>query len=54
MGTWVYGYGYYDPIPVPVLPDGYIFFSIYIHMSIVLSHIRTTNGHLSARYAGNG
>jgi hypothetical protein len=22
-GTWVHGYGYYDPIPVPVLPDGY-------------------------------
>jgi hypothetical protein len=23
MGTWVCGYGYYDPIPIPVLPDGY-------------------------------
>jgi hypothetical protein len=23
VGTWVQGYGYYNPIPVPVLPDGY-------------------------------
>ena len=23
MGTWVCGYGSYDPIPVPALPDGF-------------------------------
>jgi hypothetical protein len=27
MGTWIYGYGYYDPIPIPIISDRYDIFS---------------------------
>jgi hypothetical protein len=26
MGTWVHGYGFYHPIPIPTLPNGYNIF----------------------------
>jgi hypothetical protein len=40
-------------IPLPVLPDEYGNFPIYIFMCIFLSHAHTFNGFLPARYADN-
>jgi hypothetical protein len=42
MGTWVCGYGLYDPILVPTLPDGYDIFLFMYRGNF--SHKCTANG----------
>jgi hypothetical protein len=54
MGKWVCGYGFYHPIPVPALSDGYDIFPIYKPMGNILSHTRTLIGFLPGGYAGHG
>ena len=53
-GTWACGYGLYDLIPVPALPDGFEIFLFTYPMGNFLSRTLTLIGFLPVGYVGNG